>query len=886
MKTMPAQKRTPVISTKARGEEKWVSTICTQCNMGPDPIRVRVVEGKAVEITGNPALEDHSPSRGQHCVKALGLIQKLYNPHRVKSPVKRTNPKKGPDEDPGWVEIGWDEALDLVAQKFKEVRRKGLIDEQGIPRVAVTPGNPGTSLNFGTWEAFWQAWGKADHSLGSGGGVKCYHSEHIYGEMWHKAFICSGDIPLCKFELVFGRSSNASQPPAAICREVEAKAGGTKSIQVEPHLSLTGAKADEWIPIKPKTDDAFLLAMLYTILHEIKKWDLPFLKTMTNSPYLVGPQGFYMRDPAGKKPLLWDLADGKAKPFDSTDIKDAALEGIYNVNGVQAQPVFQLLLEHVKGYTPEWASRICDVPAKKIRDIAREFVEKACIGDTIEIEGVKLPYRPASINLGKSVNNGFGSYLAVWSSHVISMLVGGIEVPGGHCSVYGRLQPGPVRPGEDGFPFITVHPTEPGKWQWPPDSRDGLKTLCPISVSMGPSHLSYRNIVEPPPNWPRPSVPDIWVTFIGNPLVSQWDRDTMVKVISQVPFYMAFAYTLNETNHYADVLLPDNTNLESFQVCAIGDKKSARAWYSTGYHLRQPVVEAPFDTRDITDIFTALAEKIGILRQYNEAINGGACGRIKLEGEALLYPERKYTAEEIYRRLSSSATEGQIGWAELKEKGFFVRPRSELGNYLYLPMKKQGIRFELPYQERLKKIGRQLKERLHEKGIYWWDRQCDEFEAMPHWQDVQAMYNSLPSHFGKKPEDYPFWLVSCRTPLFAWGSNAAIPMMLEAAEQMLGHAGVCINSKTAADQGIADGDIIWIESPIGRVQGRVIVREGVRPDVLVTTQQFGNWLTPLAKDKAGLWSNMNPITPILHEITDETGGASDHLKVRIYKVTP
>ncbi len=872
-------------SKKAPREEKWVSTVCTQCNMGPDPIRVRVVDGKAVEITGNRELEVHSPSHGQHCVKALGLIQKLYNPNRVKSPMKRTNPKKGPDEDPGWVEIDWDEALKLVSDKFREVRRRGLLDEQGLARVAVTAGNPGTSLNFGTWEAFWQAWGKVDQSLGSGGGVKCYHSEHIYGEMWHKAFICAADIPLCKYELVFGRSSIASQPPATICRQVEAITTGTKSIQIEPHLSMTGARSDEWIPVKPKTDAAFLLAILHTILHEIRVWDSPFLKAMTNSPYLVGPGGCFVRDPENRKPLLMDAADGTTRPFDSPDIKDAALEGSFTVNGVSAKPAFQLLLEHTKEYTPEWASAICDVPAKKIRQIAREFVENARIGETTEIEGVKLPYRPVSINLGKSVNNGFGSYLTVWASHIISMLVGGLEVPGGHCAVYTRLQPGPVKQGEDGFPFVTVHPTDPGKWQWPPDSRDGLTTLCPISFTMGPTHLSYRNMIDPPPEWPHPSIPDIWVTYIGNPLVSQWDRDTMVKVIRRIPFYVAFAYTMNETNQYADVLLPDNINLESMQLCPVGDKKSARGWYSSGYHLRQPTVKPPFNTRDITDIFGLLAEKLGILREYNEAINNGASGRIKLVGEDRLQPDTRYSAEEIYRRLSTSAAEGQIAWSELKEKGFFLKPRSQLGNYLYPQMKKLGVRFELPYGERLKRIGEQLKERLHEKGIYWWDKQCNEYEPMPRWQDVPAMYDSVPSVFGRDPKEFPFWLITCRTPLFAWGSNASVPMMLEAAEQILGHAGVAMNRKTAAGLGISDGELIWIESPIGRVRGRAILREGVRPEVLVTTQQFGNWITPLATEKAGLWSNMNTITPILHEMTDETGGSSDHLKVKVYKAT-
>jgi phenylacetyl-CoA:acceptor oxidoreductase len=55
------------------------------------------------------------PGGGKVCVKAFGLIQKTYNPNRVLTPMKRSNPKKGRDEDPGFVPITWDEAFDLIA---------------------------------------------------------------------------------------------------------------------------------------------------------------------------------------------------------------------------------------------------------------------------------------------------------------------------------------------------------------------------------------------------------------------------------------------------------------------------------------------------------------------------------------------------------------------------------------------------------------------------------------------------------------------------------------------------------------------------------------------------------------------------------------------------
>ena len=53
-----------------------------------------------------------------------------------------------------------------------------------------------------------------------------------------------------------------------------------KRVQVEPHLSVTGACSAEWVPIKPKTDSAFLFAMIHVLLHEHPRdrLDLPFLK--------------------------------------------------------------------------------------------------------------------------------------------------------------------------------------------------------------------------------------------------------------------------------------------------------------------------------------------------------------------------------------------------------------------------------------------------------------------------------------------------------------------------------------------------------------------------------------------------------------------------------
>lgn len=56
------------------------------------------------------------------CPKGASGPFNTYNPYRIKAPLKRTNPKKGPDEDPGWVEISWEAALDEVARRLKKIR--------------------------------------------------------------------------------------------------------------------------------------------------------------------------------------------------------------------------------------------------------------------------------------------------------------------------------------------------------------------------------------------------------------------------------------------------------------------------------------------------------------------------------------------------------------------------------------------------------------------------------------------------------------------------------------------------------------------------------------------------------------------------------------------
>jgi phenylacetyl-CoA:acceptor oxidoreductase len=911
------------MKTRARsatGEARLekIPVYCYQCVAGPDLLKVVVEDGVAVGVEPNHEMADVHPACGTVCVRAYALIQKLYNPARIQTPMRRTNPRKGRDQDPGWEPISWEEALGILAERLDRLRAKGLVDEAGYPRLAVTLGSGGIAPAYlGTFAAFLAAWGPVDQGIGSGQGVKCYHSEHLYGEFWHRAFTVAADVPRCDFVLSFGYNGDASGGVTGVFRHAEARARGLEWVQLEPHLSVTGAGATEWVPIRPKTDAAVLFALLHVILLE-QDWravcDVPFLERMTSSPYLVGPGGYFLRDPKTQKPLIWDAGKERAVPFDDPDCLKPAMEGECIAAGVEigadgarrsvserVKPAFAHLLEHVKAYTPEWASEIADVPAETIRRLAREYLAHARVGATIAIDGVKYPHRPVAVLLGKTVTNGWGGYECCWARTLLAALVGALEVPGGTLGTTVRLnrpaqnRQDSVRPGPDGFMEQPLNPTEKGKWKAAPHIRNAYRTLVPLadnspwSAALGPAHLPWLFMDSPPEAWPAPTMPDVWIIYRTNPAISNWDVGRIERQLERFPFVAAFAYTQDETNWYADLLLPEATDLESLQLYRIGGTKYIEQyWQHTGWALRQPVVKPPFDTRDLTDIATELAARTGILKDYLAALNRGSGTTVPLKGEDYDYslPEAvRPTADEIWDRVSRAATvslshgavERDLEW--FKRHGAFFVPFSSKQYFLHGAMVTQGLRYELPYQERIKRVGEELSARLHERGIKWWDVQLDEYQPLPKWRDFPGIWRETATLKGRTPGEFPFWLLTSRSMQYSWGSNVSLPVLADVARHVKGHFGVMLNRGAARRLGINDGDLVEIESPTGRTSGRAILREGVRPDVAVILQQFGHWATPFARDLE--MPNLNQVASMDLALTDATGSGADLVPVAI-----
>jgi phenylacetyl-CoA:acceptor oxidoreductase len=296
------------------------------------------------------------------------------------------------------------------------------------------------------------------------------------------------------------------------------------------------------------------------------------------------------------------------------------------------------------------------------------------------------------------------------------------------------------------------------------------------------------------------------------------------------------------------------------------------------------------DARDFTDIATELARRAGLIEKYNASINKGAAG-VPLagkHGDFSLDVAHAHSRDAIWdavcRAASAELTEGAelhgLDW--WKTNGLATRRFPRTDWYLFPTLVARGLRFELPYQERLARVGAELGRRLHEHDMHWWDRQLTEYQALPPCKDFAAPWEAAVTVAGGKAIDYPFWLLTARSMQYAWGGNVGIQMIKEVADNIAGHRGVIVNATTAARLGIQEGDAIEIATPQRRVRGRAVLRQGIRPDTLLLLGQFEHWATPFAKD-FGVPS-LNTLATMSMDLTDATGSGADLVRVRIAPV--
>ncbi len=332
-----------------------------------------------------------------------------------------------------------------------------------------------------------------------------------------------------------------------------------KLVVIDPIETNAGKSADEWIGIVPGTDGELALALANVLVNELGIYDAEFLKRHTNGTYLIGADGRYVRDGASGKPQVWDTVRGAAGAFDAVGWESQALVGEYTVDGRACMPAFRKVKEHLAGYAPEAAARICGVPAATIRRIAREFGEAAAIGSTIEVDGQILPLRPACVNWCRGPIAHEHGFLTGFSLQLLNMIVGAIDVPGGHL---GANPVGPWwEPGvsADGLLVPTTHTLVnvgnnpyPGPVPTMPESIC-VSELFPVAPYSG--SMLYEGILDPE-KFGIPYRPEMLLVCRSNPLMSTIDPETVAAALRKIPFIVAFAFAADETTEFADLVFP------------------------------------------------------------------------------------------------------------------------------------------------------------------------------------------------------------------------------------------------------------------------------------------------------------------------------------------
>ena len=406
------------------GEKESVYGYCSMCMaIGNCNFVASMKDGVVVNVEGDPA---RATNDGTLCPRGKGMIMNLYNPHRIKAPMKRTNPEKGVDVDPGWVEISWEEAIDIAAEKIQAV-----LDDD--PRKLVN------FFGFAAYEAASAAFGLGvwAHLLGtpnivSTNGEMC--DLHYGGLFTFDSFpTVNYDSLRTEYVVMLGRGLGADYGDSgggARSFGQNLRTKHTKYVFVAPRASMESSRG-EWIPARQGYDLALVYSWLHCMLYEIDNgFDKEFVTNRTNAPYLIDADGNYVVNDDGK-PMLWDKKSDSAKAWDDPTLGEPALEGKHKVNGKSCTVAFQLFKESLKDFTPEWAEPLTDVPAAKIREIVNDLVAHAHFGETIEIEGKKVPFRPACVLIGRGDTNQEDGTLTDIFSRVLNILLGNIGVPGG-----------------------------------------------------------------------------------------------------------------------------------------------------------------------------------------------------------------------------------------------------------------------------------------------------------------------------------------------------------------------------------------------------------------------------------------------------------------------
>ncbi len=237
--------------------ERFVNTLCPMCPGGCG-LSIRMVHGCAVGVRGN---KNHPINRGGLCSRASSVLQDLYNPDRIRQPLRSVG-GKGAGR---WEPIGWDAAFDMIAEKLQQVRADG-------PQSLCTVIGRDRGLTRVAWQRFMKAFGSPNL-------IDAFPDDNL--DVHPTVLATQGirqrigyDIANASYVLSFSSGWldahwSAEQSARSFADFRRGRPGfRPRWVHVAPRYSITGVKADEWLPIRPGTEGTLALGIAHVLIRE------------------------------------------------------------------------------------------------------------------------------------------------------------------------------------------------------------------------------------------------------------------------------------------------------------------------------------------------------------------------------------------------------------------------------------------------------------------------------------------------------------------------------------------------------------------------------------------------------------------------------------------
>ncbi len=282
--------------------------IPVSCNLdcgGGCPLLAHVEDGRVTRITNNPLGGPYMAG----CVKGLQMHRVVQAPDRLKRPLLRTGPR-GSEE---FKEVGWSEALDLVAERLAEIRDK--YGNEAILRLGGSGACNGALHNTGRLtKRFLSLFGGYTEIDGYYSSQAArFVTPYVLGT--RSVGIDPGTLQHTSLIILWG--ANISDTRLEVMMEArirEAKARGVDVIVIDPRRTTTAKTlGTQWIPVRPGTDTALMLAVLHVLIDEdlvdrgfAEKYSVGFNEL---ERYVLGKEDGEPKTPAWAKEICGTPAD-------------------------------------------------------------------------------------------------------------------------------------------------------------------------------------------------------------------------------------------------------------------------------------------------------------------------------------------------------------------------------------------------------------------------------------------------------------------------------------------------------------------------------------------------------------------------------------------------